>query len=96
MGRLGKFEGNEDQETAERLHGCTLDGGHDEELGTVDTTGWWALVADYKNPVGDPLDLDWYVVTEDNDGFFDIIYGPMHEEKAREQFESIRMDLGAA
>ena len=91
----GKFEGNDDPETAERLCDNTLEGGHDSEFGDVATVGWWALVADYDNPVGDPNDLDWYVVRQENDGFFDIIDGPMHEDKAREKFELHRQETNA-
>jgi hypothetical protein len=53
----GKFEGCEDLETAERLYAITLDGGCDEEDGSVDEGGWIGLIGEA-------------IVTEDSQGFF--------------------------
>lgn len=62
--RPGKFEGCSDQDLGETLHGITLDGGCDEELGDVQDFGWYGLIIGFDNGKG-------YIVSEDNQGFFD-------------------------
>ncbi len=75
MGRPGKFEGNSDQDLAERLHAVTLDGGCNEELGDVETFGWFGLILDFEGRS--------FVVSEDSQGFFDI--DSEHEDQASAQ-----------
>ena len=67
----GKFEGCESQSLGERLHEITLDGCC-EELGDVQGFGWFAKV---------DLDGVFYVVSEDNNGFFDYASYPNEAER---------------
>jgi len=58
----GKFEGNADEALAERLYDVTMDGGQDDEIGTVDELGWYGLILDFEGKS--------YVVEQDTYGFF--------------------------
>ena len=60
----GKFESCGNQALAEKLHETSLNGCNNEELGDVSTFGFYALILDYENGKS-------YIVSEDNDGFFD-------------------------
>ena len=64
--RLGKFEGNADQDLAEYLHKLSLDG-CDEELGDVQNFGWYGLITHVAG-IGK---MKSYIIHEDNYGFFD-------------------------
>ncbi len=44
MAKLGKFEGNADQDLAEYLYKQSLDGWNDEEIGDVEGFGWYGLL----------------------------------------------------
>jgi hypothetical protein len=70
MRRPGKYEGCMDQELGARLYEMTLDGAHDEEMGDVDTYGWYGLI------LGDGPDDESYIVTTDSAGFFDYTAFP--------------------
>jgi len=64
----GKFEGCTNQEKGEELYNISLNG-CDEELGDVPGFGWNGLIK-YNSET-------WYIVTEDNQGFFDYeVYSP--------------------
>jgi hypothetical protein len=58
----GKFEGNADEALAERLYDVTMDGGQDDEIGTVDELGWYGLILGFEGKS--------YVVEQDTYGFF--------------------------
>ena len=60
--QLGKFEGCADQELGQKIYELTMEG-CDAELGEVESFGWYGLLlnVDGKN----------YIVSEDNNGFFD-------------------------
>lgn len=85
MGRPGKFEGNGDQDLAERLYQDTLDGSYEDSFGSVDELGWYALIQAPDGSRG-------FIVEEDSQGFFTIIlededydvvrqhFGRMHDE----------------
>lgn len=70
----GKFEGNPSLEISEALYAIVGNGGHDDEIGDVQSFGWHALITEF-----DPYDEDgnflWdakpaYIVLEDSNGFF--------------------------
>jgi hypothetical protein len=84
----GKFEGVPEDIPAEDLYEQVLDGGTVDEIGSVDELGWYGLVE---------RDGRWYIVEEDNYGFFDAEeFGSESEararwreiEKAYEEFDS--------
>lgn len=60
----GKFEGNVDEELAERLYDATLEGGCDEEIGSVHELGWYGRFIDRVGQY-------YYILFEDSDGFFE-------------------------
>ena len=60
---LGKFEGNGDEKLAELLYEASLNGELDEEIGSVDELGWYGRFIDR-------VDLLYYILTEDSQGFF--------------------------
>jgi hypothetical protein len=62
--RLGKFEGNDDQDLGEALYEITLDGNCDDDLGESESFGWYGLILEYDNGKS-------YIVSEDSQGFFD-------------------------
>ena len=64
--RLGKYEGNADQDLAEYLHKLSLDG-CDEELGDVESFGWYGILLQIAG-IGK---LKSYIIHEDSQGFFD-------------------------
>jgi hypothetical protein len=66
MVRLGKFEGNADQDLAEYLHKLSLEWA-DETLGDVETFGWYGLLTQ----VAGKGKLKSYIIHEDSQGFFD-------------------------
>ena len=57
----GKFEGNEDEELAEKLYNCVQEGWTEEEIGSVQESGWFGVVEH---------DGVRYIVNEDDQGFF--------------------------
>jgi hypothetical protein len=63
---LGKFEGCADSKLAERLYSITMESGQDDEIGDVQTFGWYAII---KN-LGGIGKFKSYIVNEDNYGFF--------------------------
>lgn len=67
MAKLGKFEGNTDQDLAEYLHHLSLDGCLDRELGDVQDFGWYGLLLSVMG-IGK---MKSYIIHENNDGFFD-------------------------
>jgi hypothetical protein len=67
MARLGKFEGNADQDLAEYLHKLSLDGCNDRELGDVQDFGWYGLLLH----IAGKGRMKSYIVHNDNYGFFD-------------------------
>ena len=79
MGRPGKFEGNEDQELAEQLYMDTLDGSYEDSFGSVDELGWYALT---QTPDGTRS----FIVEEDSNGFFTIIFEADDHEVVRQHF----------
>lgn len=81
MGRPGKFEGNEDQDLAERLYANVRDGSMDDQFGSVDELGWYGLVADYENE-----DDRLYIVEEDSNGFFTIVFEHEDEDVVKRQW----------
>jgi hypothetical protein len=62
----GKFEGNTDEKLAEYLHQISLDG-CDEELGDVQSFGWYGLLLQLSGKGK----LKSYIIHEDEQGFFD-------------------------
>ena len=60
----GKFEGNADEELAERLYDATLEGMCDEEIGSSQELGWFGRFIDRPGPF-------YYILSEDSNGFFD-------------------------
>ena len=66
--RLGKYEGNADQDLAEYLHKYSLDG-CDEELGDVQNFGWYGLLLHIIK--GTLSKGKSYIIHEDSQGFFD-------------------------
>ena len=59
--QFGKYEANKSEWLAQILHEITLNDGHSDEVGDVNTYGWFALI---KGKLHD------YIVCEDNRGFF--------------------------
>jgi hypothetical protein len=64
MNNPGKFEACNDQILGEYLHGLSLDGCLDNELGDVEDFGWYGLLID----IGE--NKKSYIISEDNNGFF--------------------------
>jgi hypothetical protein len=61
----GKFAGCADADVAEALYDMTLEGGANEEIGSVQELGWYGLLID-TGVQGVPH----AIVNEDSDGFF--------------------------
>jgi hypothetical protein len=57
----GKFEGNYSEWVAEVLYDICGNSGYDESFGDVGDYGWYALIKGQ---------LHWFIVDEDNNGFF--------------------------
>lgn len=93
MGRPGKFEGNSDEELAERLYENTLESGQEEDFGSVDEGGWFALVADYQS-IGEQTDR-LYIVEQDSQGFFTIIFTHEDDSVVRKHFERMEEEQAA-
>lgn len=71
----GKFEGNESLEVSEYLYDIVGDSMQDDEIGDVETFGWYALITDADENL--PLERfplpglkPAYIVVEDSNGFF--------------------------
>lgn len=83
----GKFEGCSDPVLAKRLYEITLDGGHESAVGSVDESGWYALV-------GDSETAGFYIIREDSDGFVTIEHGPVEMHTADRLWRSYEEELG--
>ena len=80
----GKFEGNGDEVLAERLYELTMDSSQVDDLGEVDTFGWWCLIEDDE----------WHVCKEDSQGFWTIMFtGP--EVRARDYWLGVEAEYEA-
>ena len=80
----GRFEGNYDPELAEVLWDLTLDGAHEAECGTAETTGWYALVW---------LGSHSYVIRQDSDGFVDIVWQAVSAENWNSLVAEVESEL---
>jgi len=60
--RPGKFEGTPDQDLGERLYDSSLEGGTDDQVGSVGDLGWYGLFTDFEGR--------HFIVNEDENGFF--------------------------
>jgi len=81
---LGKFEGNADQKLAEYLYNCVGESWQDDEIGNVETFGWYAIIKSLPG-IGK---FKSYIVHEDNYGFFDYTeYNTVKE--AQKEFDNL-------
>ena len=93
----GKFEGNESLSLSEKLHEMVMDGWTNEELGDVQSFGWYGLlISPFSNEDKDiPFDKvipgPSYIVHKDNNGFFDYTEFA-NEESARSSWAQLEIE----
>ena len=79
----GKFEACPSEFVARTLYEITMNGGHDEEAGDVESTGWYALIQGKRYG---------FIVEENSQGFFTYEVFPM-ASLAIAAFEKIAEDV---